>query len=555
MPVGWFAMGLLFIAFAAMPLRSQSHLYAWKADYVGHFFGTAVASAGDVNADGYDDVITGTGWDTKKFKSGDGARVFSGRDGSLLFSVQVPAFPSVAVAGAGDLDRDGHADVVVWAWNVKAWSPELWFISGKTQKRIRTLLFKGSWGSDTLASAGDVNKDGYPDLLVGDSQYPGGGRVLVVSGKDGSFVHDLKPTNINYSSFGSSVAGAGDVDGDGYADFLVGDWLFGSYSGVIGPGRAWLYSGKTGKVLRTFSQPITLKNQGLANGGAVAGLGDLDGDGRPDQAIGVPGYDSGAKDLGQVHVFSGATGKRILTLTGLQAGESLGLSLASVGDWDLDGKADLAVGAASVNPKFPTGAGAVIIYSGKTGKRLWNLHGGYKDQNLGWALAGGGDVDGDRRPDLIVGMAEAYRAQPALTAEMSVWSPAKKSLWSDTHKVSLGKQGQQVLQLDAGAKQAGRTYFLLGSMSGIKPGLPLGGLTLPLQVDGYFWLTATVPNSSFLRSSLGVLDSKGQAKATFTAVTGMPKALIGARADHAYVVFDKTGFRMTSDWVPLLFEK
>jgi len=79
--------------------------------------------------------------------------------------------------------------------------------------------------------------------------------------------------------------------------------------------------------------------------------------------------------------------------------------------------------------------------------------------------------------------------------------------------------------------------------------------TLPLQLDAYFWLTATVPNSSFLQGSLGVLDKNGKASASFVAAQGMPNSLAGARADHAYVLFGKGGFTMTSNWVTLLFEK
>jgi hypothetical protein len=111
------------------------------------------------------------------------------------------------------------------------------------------------------------------------------------------------------------------------------------------------------------------------------------------------------------------------------------------------------------------------------------------------------------------------------------------------------------LQLGAGPKHAGSSYFVLGSLSGVKPGLKLGALTLPLQPDVYFWFTAAYPNSTLLKNSLGVLDQKGEATCTFTALQGLPTALVGSRADHAWLLFKNGRFTKTSHWVPLLFEK
>ncbi len=544
---------LVCACFLADHLSAQSHLYTWKADYAGQWFGSAVAGAGDVNADGYDDVITGTGWNRSQSLSGIGARVFSGRDGKILISIQANDWGASLVAAAGDLNRDGYGDVGIVKYNPKVWLYELWLVSGKSRKRLRTVKLSGFRRPSVLASAGDINKDGYPDLLVGDPTYgfSRGGRVAVISGKDGSFLHDLKVGGLNYHSFGASLAGVGDVDRDGYADFLVGDPLFGTYKTAVGHGRCWLYSGKTGKVIRTFSEP---KNRGMGFGSSACGLGDLDRDGVPDFAVGALGTSTFGRDSGAVFVYSGKTGSIRSTIYGQKAWWYFGTSIVGLGDWNQDGIPDMAIGAFGESSKALF-AGAVFVHSGKDSKVLASFYGKQKWQGLGGGLAQGGDLDGDGRSDLLIGMSQHLGTKPILRSEFQAWSPAKQSFWSDRHQVSLAKQGKQVLQLDAGAKHAGRTYFVLGSMSGIQPGLKLGSVILPLQVDAYFWLTASVPNSGFLQGSLGVLDKKGQSRSTFTAVAGMPKSLIGARADHAYVVFGKGGFAMTSNWVPLLFEK
>ena len=529
-------------------VRAQSHLFTFAEGQPGQ--GAIVRIAGDVNKDGFDDVLLG-------FSSGPlmgpfvyVVQVQSGRDGRVLWTFKLSSGWAHDILGPGDLDRDGFADIVLAVENTAAKRRELWYYSGKTGKKFRTVHLKGYSWILSLARGGDVNADGYPDLLLGDpqqgSQPSPTGRVSVFSGKDGSRIHDIMPAVKTNYSFGSQIAEAGDTDEDGYADFLVAS---------RGGGRnqlpvAYIYSGKTGKVLHTFAS-----NLSRWTGLSVGSVGDLNKDGRRDYAIAC--LDRGPLPyhmpvLNYIEIRSGAKKdkhKVLLKIKELNPIQSMiGMTAILVGDINKDGIPDLAVGISQY------GAGWIEYRSGKDGKFLSLVRSLDKRLIIGYQIGALGDVNGDGIPDLYTPSLTASWARATLPKDY-IYSGTPMDLWSDTHRVSLSKQGKQVLQLDAGPKHAGSSYFVLGSLSGIKPGLKLGGLTLPLQPDLYFWLTASSPNSAMFQGSLGVLDSLGRATCTITALKGLPAAWVGARADHAYILFKNGRFTKTSHWTPLLFEK
>ena len=149
---------------------------------------------------------------------------------------------------------------------------------------------------------------------------------------------------------------------------------------------------------------------------------------------------------------------------------------------------------------------------------------------------------------------ETCRTRRSAGPYVQVWSGKDLALTSDTHLVSLAGNGAQNLQLDAGKTHAGRPFLLLGSLSGTKPGLRIGPVTLPLNPDGYFWLTASFPNSPILPQSLGILDAAGTSTSRFQAVPQLSPALAGTRLDHAYLVLGANEL-FASNVVPLLFAK
>jgi len=251
-----------------------------------------------------------------------------------------------------------------------------------------------------------VDGDGFDDFIVGDplGRLNNGlnqrGVAFVFSGATGAQLFRFDGL-ADFDSFGSSVAGAGDVNGDGFDDLIVGAEFadpHGSASGL-----AFVYSGRNGNQLFRINGMAA----GDELGNSVAGAGDLDGDGFDDFIVGARFADpNGVQNAGSVFVFSGATGTQIFRFDGSVVGE-LGFSVAGAGDVDGDGVPDLILGAPSTSVNGNSGAGSAFVFSGRTGAQIWRLDGRFFLDNLGWSVAGAGDVNGDGRPDLIVGAPQA----------------------------------------------------------------------------------------------------------------------------------------------------
>ncbi len=309
--------------------------------------GYAIGDAGDVDGDTIHDIIAGGPID------GAGrARVYSGATGAILWHFDGEALGDnfgAAVSGAGDVDGDGHADVAVGApLNDAAGTNagKVYVYSGLTGAVIRTHLGASTalFGSG-LANAGDINGDGKSDLIVG---APGAGpaplgRAYVYSGLDGSLLLPALAPNAPFSStFGTFfVAGLGDVDGDGGRDLFVGD--YGDTTNGGASGKAYIYSGASGAIVRTFIGPFA---SGLGPG---RGAGDVNRDGREDVILGLYTSALGGANAGRIEVRSGADGSLLRSFTHTVAGSQLGFDAVGVGDVNGDCAVDFLCSAANGN--------------------------------------------------------------------------------------------------------------------------------------------------------------------------------------------------------------
>jgi hypothetical protein len=217
---------------------------------------------------------------------------------------------------------------------------------------------------------------------------------------------------------GASLAIVGDLDGDGFADLLVG--APGDASSDL-PSRVCLFTGAPSSLLATAYRTIASDQLQDGFGAAVAALGDLDGDGATDFAVGAPARATGGSGIGELFVYSGANGALIRTLT--SATGPFGAVLAAIGDVDGDGTADLLV-----SDTLPAGP-AVTLLSGATGVAL-RTHVGAAGSGFG-ATTGSldhcGDVDGDGVEDYVVG-APNDASNPAVVGLAYVYSGATGAL-------------------------------------------------------------------------------------------------------------------------------
>ena len=377
-------------------------------------FGNSVSNAGDVNGDGYSDIIAG---EKNAYNSATGrAYIYFGGTAMnnsadhILTGEASSNYFGASVSDAGDMNGDGYSDVITGAYGFNSNTGKSYlymygmngtFISDLSMTGAATLRELGA----SVSSAGDVNGDGFDDLIIG-APFSGGGAVAgdayIFFG--GAIMDNIADVSLageaSGNRFGNSVSKAGDVNGDGYSDVIIGAWGYSSAKG-----RAYIFYGGA-SMNNTVDIIMTGVNTNDYFGAGVSGAGDVNGDGFFDVIVGSEGFSS---STGRAYIFYGGAvmnNSADVTMNGDSAQNYFGGSVSSAGDVNGDGYSDVIVGAHG----YRANTGKAYVYFGgeimnSTSDVIFT--GESADDNFGWSVSTAGDVNGDGFSDVIAG---AHRA-------------------------------------------------------------------------------------------------------------------------------------------------
>ncbi len=411
-------------------LYAEQYTYAEESTY----FGWQTTTVGDVNGDGYSDVaVSGPGIDFNTTDDGllqlrtgsptglQPAGQWAGEEAGGSFGG--------SVAAAGDVNGDGYDDMIVGAvltngsgraycWYGSDSGPSFgaadWAVSQGTN---------GAWFGASVAGAGDVNLDGYADVIVGapfdENDQANEGRAYLflgsASGLSTSPAWIVEGNQVD-ANLGISVAGAGDVNGDRFSDVVIGvdHWTanFGIFW-LTNCGRVQVFHGqRQGGLAAAAATTIDGSNSFMQFGSMVAPAGDIDGDGFADVIVAARYADLGYADEGQVAVYRGSNGGLQTavhwSVRGAQNFANFGSAVAGAGDVNGDGLSDIIVGANFMDTNNLQDNGEARVYAGPlTGLSgilpLWSYRGQQSLENLGNSVGSGGDINGDGFADVLTG--------------------------------------------------------------------------------------------------------------------------------------------------------
>ena len=467
-------------------------------------FRGSIGTAGDVNGDGFSDVIVGQ----RSINDDGAAYVYYGTPGGLATSpveivapTQPEAYFGWAVSTAGDVNGDGYSDVLVGQPGYDGGQPGEGRVYAYHGAPIG-LADSPSWTHDggAVSTAGDVNGDGYSDVIVGDSSYDGGeideGRAFVFHGSAGGL--NTNPAWIEEGDQEDALFGnvgfAGDVNGDGYSDVIIGATHFDN--GEVNEGRAFVYHGSASG-LATAPAWTAESNQAEANfGAAVANAGDVNGDGFADVIIGAHFWDGGQMDEGRAYLYlgsaSGLAASPAWTAESNQVQAYLGFGAAGAGDLNRDGYGDVIVSAYGYDAG-QLNEGRVYAYHGSPAgipaSPSWTIESNLPFAHMGMRVSTAGDVNGDGYSDVLIaapvlsngesleGRVDAYHGSASGLAASPAWTVESNEAqaWFGFGVATAGDvNGDGYSDVIIGssfidsATEGGRAHAYFGSASGLQ---------------------------------------------------------------------------------------
>ena len=404
-------------------------LLGWtgESDQVLANYGSSVVTAGDVNGDGFYDVIVGAPYfDNGQVDEGRAFVYYGSSIGLpsipnwLAEGDQANAHFGNSVNSVGDVNGDGFDDVIIGAPlydNGQIDEGRAYIFLGSASGLSTTPAWiaegnqVGAQFGISARTAGDVNGDGMSDVIIGSSTYDTNGyqgRVFVYHGS-ASGISTTPSWNATSdqvgAQFGQSVSTAGDVNGDGYDDVIVG--AFSYDNGQVNEGRAYVYYGSASGLL---SSPAWNAESNVANawfGRSVGNAGDVNGDGYDDVIVGAPS-EPGFPSLGWAYVYYGSTSGLATSPSWIangQLSENFGYSVGTAGDMNADGYDDVIIGAQADTINLNSEGSASIYYGSEEGLSIifdWAL-GNQIDAGFGFSVGTAGDVNGDGTDDVIIG--------------------------------------------------------------------------------------------------------------------------------------------------------
>lgn len=519
--------------------------------------GTSVSGAGDVNGDGFEDYVIGAptnGGEGSAYvvfgKSGGFAATQSladldGTDGFQLVGIGAVDQVGKAVSGVGDFNGDGFADLVVATYRASSEAGSAWVVFGKASfgASIDLSTLDGTNGfrlnglaqeqaGQAVASAGDVNGDGFGDLIIGAPSQAiyAEGAAYVVFGKDSGFSAEMSLGALNgtdgfklFSNVtgyaGEVVSGAGDINGDGFDDVIVASGYEAAYI-VFGHGGAF---GATFDLTAITSATGFVISGDAYVGKSVSELGDVNGDGFDDLIAAAYSYDTNSY-AGEAYVIFGGpnptsvnvsslTGTNGFTILGVGAYDYLGAAVSAAGDINGDGLDDILIGADRADyTAGSSGSGRAYVVFGRSdgftasinldvpndldGIRGFRLDGQSAYDYAGGTLSSAGDVNGDGFDDLIIGargvnvgieddagasyvvFGSAFNAGSETQIGTAASNTLNASQGTGAIDRLIGGQGNDNLNADGGSD------VLIGGQGDDVLGIATGNLGAKFRIDG-----------------------------------------------------------------------